>query len=238
MLKKITVLLMVIYLTGCTTLSNSIKQEDLSRIDKIGIVSLVDDKIAYNYVGITIFNNENNLYPIDNWQLDQAIAETIEKTINESSTIPTTVVTTKGEWLATLYDTDGNYHFDIKKAKPLLDSIAKESGHRFLIVAHRDYMQFEGNVPVGVQGVGIRKRIGSDLVGAYAILEVKLIDTVTGKVLARGLTPAREQDSSLTWLEPFSAQSNTEQEKVKSKLKFMATDWVKRMSRSLVVPQQ
>lgn len=235
-IKRAIGLCLAVVLSACTTLSDSIKQEDLNAIDKIGIVSLVDDKVAYNYVGITIFNNEHNLYHAEQWNIDQTLGEELEKGIKERSDISTVVIPAQKQWLNSLYDKDGNYHFEVKKALPVLRQIAKGTQVRYLAVIHRSYMQFDPNVTVNVQGLGVRRQIGSDLIGAYAILEAKLIDTDTGRILSRMFTPARDETSGLPWKESFENLSEDEKVRIKVRLQKMAVEWMPALSRALVVP--
>lgn len=237
MLKNLLLLVSLIMISGCQSLMTNIKKEDLGAIDKIGIVSFVGDKIAYNYVGATIFGNENYFVQVDDWEIDLAIANELEKGINARSDIPTKVIKTRSEWLEPIFDGSDNYAFSIKKQLPMLQKIAADNQVKYLTIVYRTSAQFD-KTPTHVQGIGFRKHFSSDKIGAYALLELQLIDVTTGRVLSRIETPRKEFDTSFIWHNEKSDLSDSDQKFNEENLKKMTLEWLPLMSGVLVSPGQ
>ncbi|APW43112.1 hypothetical protein RS694_11625 [Rhodoferax saidenbachensis] len=62
-LKYLLVLLVATLATGCST-TTTLKPEQTSRIQKVGVISLLPDTLIYQKIGITVFNNERVEKPV------------------------------------------------------------------------------------------------------------------------------------------------------------------------------
>ena len=73
----------------CTTSTNAmiidqITKSELDKMSRIGVLSLLGNKIELNHVGMLIFNNKLSYQDVD-WQIDQFVEELVKKDISDNT---------------------------------------------------------------------------------------------------------------------------------------------------------
>jgi|TARA_Y100001968_G_scaffold36090_1_gene27700 hypothetical protein len=231
--------LLIVVLAGCETFGDRITEEQLAAIDKVAVVSLIDDQIAYSYVGVTIFNNENNLYPFPGLGIDNYITTTMTEALSRVN--PRVKVLPVDADFATYRAAYKNEELiaslDNKKFISLFASQASQMGLRYVVVASRDSIQFD-QTPVNVNGFGLRKHVASDDVGAFVLIKFELIDLVTQKVLAKARVFERDYASEFAWLEPFANNDEAFKTSMRDYIYQAIDGWTKSVSSTLLMSQK
>ncbi len=238
-MRSILVIIFTVILAGCETFGDYATKEQLSKIDKIGIASLVGSKISYNYVGLTIFNNQDNLYEIENWDIDKYIVnETQNKLKEANSNIDYLPVTISNDSIASFYKKPETlYELNQSTAVSKLKEIGTKQGFSYAIIASRDNIQFESQVPVDANGLGLRKQFGHDQVGSFVHIKFQLFDLNTGQQLSKMRVFERNRESDLTWLEPYSKNSDLTKARFIEYAKSSINNWLPAVTRTLVTAQ-
>jgi hypothetical protein len=207
-MKYIISVLLIVFLSGCETLATRVTDEQLSTIDKVGLVSLIGDQISYSYVGLTAFNNKDTLYPFDGLEVDNYISTEISKALRRAN--PKVEIIPMGVELDELKSSYANEKYlaslDINKFINQISGKASQAQIRYVVVASRDFIQFD-EAPVTVNGFGLRKRIGRDDVGSFVLIKFQLIDLLTKKELSKSRVFERDRNSDFEWKKPFNENS-------------------------------
>ena len=226
-------------LSGCETFGERITDEQLAGIDKVGVVSIIDDQIAYNYVGVTVFNNENNLYPFPNLDIDNYVTSTMTSALSRVN--PRVRVAPVDVDFATYRGAYKNEEaiaaLDITQFSRLFAAKAQEMALKYVIVASRDSVQFD-QAPVSVNGFGLRKHVANDNVGAFVLIKFELIDLATQKVLAKARVFERDANSEFAWLEPFADNNAAFKVSMKDYIYEAIEGWTTSVSSTLLMSQK
>jgi hypothetical protein len=234
-MKFIISIFLIIALSGCETFGTKITEEQLSKIDKVALVSLIGDQIAYNYVGVTAFNNKNTLYPFPDINIDKYITTKISHALKRAN--PRVDIVRLDNDFDTLMDSYSSREsitsFDMDRFIAKITDEALGKGINYIIVASRDNIQFD-EAPVAVHGFGLRKRVGRDVIGSFVLVKFQLIDISTKKELAKARVFERDRESKFQWKEPYDANSESVKEKLKSYIYKSIDDWSKGVASLLI----
>jgi len=80
----ITLACLCILLAGCSTTAAPAKPEEISSISKIGIASIVGDRIEYMRIGITVFTNSTTSGDTSSWGIDDFVLGELETQLPSS----------------------------------------------------------------------------------------------------------------------------------------------------------
>lgn len=228
-------ILIIIILSGCETFGTMITDEQLADINKVGFVSLIDDKISYNYVGVTIFNNKDTLYSFSGLNIDDYIITNISSALRRANpkveVIPVNV--DFDEYKAAYENQELISSLDVNSFSSLFSGRATELGLKYVIVASRDSIQFD-EAPVEVNGFGLRKRSGQEKVGSFVLIKFQLIDITTQKEIAKARVFERERESDFEWLEPFDKNDDSYKDAVKKYIYQSIRDWSRSVAYILI----
>lgn len=238
-MRKIQIILFTVILSGCETLGNYASREELSKINRAAVVSVVGSKISYNYVGLTIFNNKDSLYDLDGWDIDKYILDSVPEKLKE--------VNPKIEYLPILVD-----HEFIKSAYKNADlmhslnelvilsklrEMGRKQGFSHAIVASRDSMQLD-DTTVEVNGLGLRKIIGKARIGSFVLIKFQLFDLTTGQELSMMRVFQKDRESDFVWLKPYSQNSPATKDKFIQYAKASIDRWLPAVTKSLVTAEE
>jgi hypothetical protein len=70
--------------TGCAVLPDEAPQGELKSSRGVGVVSLVADRLWFDYVGMTVFENSERQEPIREWGLDDRIEQATRETLTRA----------------------------------------------------------------------------------------------------------------------------------------------------------
>lgn len=73
-----------VLLAGCSTTAAPAKPEEISGISKIGIASIVGDRIEYMRIGITVFTNSTTSGDTSSWGIDEFVLDELDKQLPSS----------------------------------------------------------------------------------------------------------------------------------------------------------
>jgi len=235
-MKFIISLFLMIVLSGCESFGKKITEEQLSKIDKVALVSLIDDQITYNSVGFTILDKKNTLYPFLGVNIDKYITTEISHALKRAN--PRVDVVSLDYDFDTLMDSYSNRKsltsFDIDRFIAKITDEALAKGINYVIVASRDDFYFEESAFTVVHGFGLRKKVNQDIVGSFVLVKFQLIDISTKKELAKARIYEIDRESELQWSEPFDTNSESFKEKLKLYIYTSIDDWSKRVAALLI----
>lgn len=226
---------LILVLSGCETFGTRITDEQLTYIDKVGLVSLIDDQISYSYVGITVFNNKDTLYPFVGLNIDDYIVTNISSALRRANPrveiIPIDV--DFDEYRAAYTHAESIASLDVDSFVSLISEKASSLGLKYVIVASRDSIQFD-EAPVSVNGFGLRKRIGQGKVGSFVLIKFQLVDLASKQVLAKARAFERDRESNFEWLEPFDENDDSQKSILKTYVYQSIDDWSRSVASTLI----
>lgn len=225
----------IIALSGCETMGTQITDDKLTGINKVGLISLIDDKISYNYVGFTAFNNKNTLYPFSGLNIDDYIHKNLSSALRRANprveVIPLNANFDKYKAAYRLQESISS--FDLNSFANLALEQTSGLGLKYVIVASRDSIQFD-EIPVGVNGFGLRKRVGQEKIGSFVLIKFQLIDIATRQELAKARVFERDSESNFEWLEPFDKNKDSEKTALKKYVYESIDTWSKNVASTLI----
>lgn len=226
---------LILFLAGCESFGSRITDERLINIDKVGVVSLLDDQVSYNYVGVTIFNNKDTLYPFAGLGIDDYVVTHISSALQRANPkVEVVPVQVDFETFRSAYTNQQSIAgLKVQRFAHLFSEKAAELGLRHIIVASRDYVQFD-ETPVMVNGFGLRKRIWQDEVGSFVLIKFQLIDLSDWEELATTRIFERHKDSDFKWQEPFDQNGHSEKNRLKTYVYQTIDNWSRRIASALI----
>lgn len=234
-MRVIVVAFLVFVLSGCETFGTRIADEQLAGINKVGLVSLVDDRVSYNYVGLTVFNNKDTLYPFPGLNIDDYIITNISSALRRANprveVIPIDV--DFDEYKAAYMHQESIGALDVNRFAELISQKASDLGLAHVIVASRDSIQFD-EAPVGVNGFGLRKRVGQEEIGSFVLIKFQLIDLSSRLEIAKARAFERDRESDFEWLEPFDKNDESQKSALKKYIYQSIDDWSKIVASTLI----
>ncbi len=222
-------------LAGCETFGTSITDEQLTKVNKVGLVSLVDDQISYNHVALTAFGNRDTLYPFPALDIDTHITDSLSSALRRANpkvdVIPIKV--DFQQFRAAYKRQESLASLDTNRFISLISAQASSLGLQHIIVASRDSIQFD-QAPIAVNGIGLRTRSGQDAVGSFVLIKLQLLDVLTKQEIAKARVFERNRDSAFSWLEPFDKNTTAQKSKLKDYFYESITEWSKRAAATLI----
>ncbi|WP_281556397.1 hypothetical protein [Thalassomonas sp. RHCl1] len=212
-MNKVIIAILIWGLAGCATYNVQITDEQLKSVKKLGIVSLVGSDISYSYVGVTVFNNENKLFNFPELDIDNHIINEMKTELpSANNKVEIVPIPVERSLLASSYRNPENLSgFDLKRFVNNMTEKTKGNDLSHILVISRDFIQFD-EVPVKINGIGLRKHVFKDDIGAFIFLKFQLIDVKTKKEVSNSFILKKEEESPFPWLQPF--EKNT----IKTKL--------------------
>lgn len=234
-MRLLVVTIILAFLAGCETFGSKIDEQKLQSIDKVALVSLIDDQISYNYVGLTVFNNKDNLYSFSGLKIDEYIQSKLSVSLERANPrVKVYPVTVDFDEYRSSYENPKHIaSLNVDKFISKFSKVADQRGFRYVIVASRDSIQFD-QTPVGVNGVGLRKKIGNSTIGSFVLIKFQLLDLKTSEVLAKARVFERHRESKFPWLEPFEKNSEEFKESFKKYIYSSIDEWSKSVSAILI----
>ncbi len=78
-MKKLLCLISILYaLQGCCITPSPVSVQDLQRVNRIGVISLIGDKVGMKLAGTTAFTNKNYYRKIEGLNIDEQIRKTVK----------------------------------------------------------------------------------------------------------------------------------------------------------------
>lgn len=225
----LTLLSAVVVLAGCTLAATPLKNDQINKIDKIGIVSFVGNEFSYAYLGFTVFGNYENLIEQEYIDFDDEVTRTltsaIETTLNNPKKIEVVDVEFDRAAMLASYKENGEYKkFTIESVANELAQIAQANGVNYLLVVTRGYNAI-ANGAGAMGGIGISRTSAMDegQLTIHNYLDYKLFDASTLSTPSFFSTAAmnfgQKRDIQFPWKEPLTEYSDSEREELLSMLK-------------------
>lgn len=220
-LKVVKILILVIFIGGCTLAATPLNNEKISLIDKVGIVSFIGDEFSYGYMGATVFNNTLHLYEQEFIDFDKEVTGILKRTVEEKLTdnpkpIKVIDVDFDKSKLISSYKQGQDYtEFNIESVADELTDIANEYNLKYLIVVTRGHNAI-ANGAGRTGGIGISRTMGmpEGRVILHNYLDYKLFEVDTRSTPSFFSTSAmnygQKRDVEFAWKEPLSEYSESE----------------------------
>ena len=174
------ILLCFVVITGCSAVK-PIPVEKISAINRIGVLSLLENKIRMQYVGLTVFNNFTEEIPVNEWGIDKYVIETFRDKINKGSQMKFISFNYEYEPFMKAYRTG----FSSKDVSKELAEIAQVNSLDALVFVKRSIFQDPVTHDKHVSGYGIFqrsiavvKRSALYLVAQATMYEVKTMEII------------------------------------------------------------
>ncbi|MFT2090201.1 hypothetical protein [Paraglaciecola sp. 2405UD69-4] len=218
--KIMTVTFIVIVLAGCTLAATPLNNEQITKIEKIGIVSFVGNEFSYANLGFTVFGNSENLVEQEYIDFDKEVTRVLKNTINTKLNNPKKIDVVDVEFdraaLLASYRQKGEYKkFKVDLAANELAQIAKENNVNYLLVVTRGYNAIDNGAGyMGGIGISRTSAMKEGQLTIHNYLDYKLFDASTLSAPSFFSTAAmnfgQKRDVQFLWKEPLTDYSETE----------------------------
>lgn len=174
---KIIVLIVATWLiSGCSTTRTNLNIDN----KRIGVDYRLngDRDLCHNYIGVTVFNNEQKKYPVKK-NLSKIISECYVKGIRETGNTPV-VITSSIDW--TNYMIESSWDGSIKlnaQGKEKIRNVSKERNLDYVLIAKDGIPKLESR---GCPGSSITTRL-SFIEGFTPAYVASIFDGVTGELV-------------------------------------------------------
>lgn len=219
----------VVVLAGCTLAATPLNNDQINKIEKIGIVSFVGNDFSYANLGFTVFSNSENLVEQEYIDFDEEVTRvlksTIEKKLNNPKKIDVVDVEFDKPALLASYKENGKYKkFQIELVADELAKIAKEHKLNYLLVVTRGYNAIENGAGfMGGIGISRTSTMKEGQLTIHNYLDYKLFDASTLTTPSFFSTAAmnfgQKRGVQFTWKEPLTDYSETERAELLSMIK-------------------
>lgn len=229
-LKRITTIIsMVIVLAGCTLAATPLNNDQISKIEKIGIVSFVGNEFSYANLGFTVFGNSENLVEQQYIDFDKEVTRVLKSTIDKKLNNPKKIDVVDVEFdrtaLLASYKENGKYKkFKIELVANRLAQIAKENNLNYLLVVTRGYNAIDNGAGyMGGIGISRTSAMKEGQLTIHNYLDYKLFDASTLTTPSFFSTAAmnfgQKRGIQFSWREPLTDYSETERVELISMIK-------------------
>jgi hypothetical protein len=210
------VIIAAAFLSGCATLSvnPSIKEEHFSSIERIGVVSFLDDTFHGIHIGTTIFNNKEYTQEIPEWKIGDKLVDFSVSHLSESTNYDVSGIDLTSEQRTSMLENGDSRN--VKYNEVL--SLCKEKGIDTVVI-------FRGvrydNTPFHKTPYGFfqRKAIGVNYRNIYSLFVMEVYDVQLGKEIGwHWGYPNGAAETSIEWKPQFSEFSDDEKEIIKDRL--------------------
>ena len=172
-----------------TFASASAKDYDLSRIKRIGVISVVGDRLYQRRLGVTVFGNESENQDVADWGLDAVWEAKIKEEAAAFGDFEFIDLTVDKTPLLAAYPKDNAWPrqwrvLSVKKSAPYLLKIAAENNiDAIIVLGSFGYDVVEDRVAMEGLGMFHMKSLGGVSTVYHLISQLSLIDGATGKPL-------------------------------------------------------
>ena len=179
----------------------------------IGVVSAIGDSLVATKLGFTIFNNEQNKFPIEGWHIDDIVFGKIASALGKRTNVKRISVP-RGSF-AVLEQDHGPFYSSDQDVRAILHRITASTKCSQYIAVVKTNLQFKAGQRI--DGLGIQASGGQYF--AWALFTMELYDGRNLALIAKyppsiGVNflgvkrvPSREVDA--TWWPDSNAQQNT-----------------------------
>ena len=182
---------LAVLIAGCAAIPDKPAPEALSRIKRVGVVSLAVTEFNRHYTGFTVFGNEHETLDITSWGVDdeyeRQIAEAMGKLGRfEAVRIPGARKELSSYYAAsTAWDRDARWNAIESTVKNIA---SRERVDALVLVLRRESGDFLARTNQMIKGTGYYVRGLGDHTSVsvmHILAEAVLVDGVTGRPLAR-----------------------------------------------------
>jgi hypothetical protein len=215
MTRKLSIVVVFVFLFGCGHVAWKIKSENLQKIGKVGIISIVQEKIVLKKVGITAFNNLEREADVS-WGINSFITENITNQLKANSNINFVILQYPPVEFVNFYSSTTKYpyfDYDLNNIRDKLVSIAEQNSiDNILLISTSISSDIIGQTNQIIHGQGLYLRSLGPYkdVRLYVLAKMQLIDAKTIKPLAQRLLFTREKVQQFVWKERYSDYSDSE----------------------------
>lgn len=213
-MNKLAFVMLLLVLAGCETYNVKMTDEQLENVKKIGVISVVGSDISYNYVGATVFGNKNEIYDFQELSFDNYILREMQSELSTANNkVEIVSIPVDGSVLSGSYNKPESLSgFELGKFLENVEKVSSNHNLSHILVVRRDSIQFD-DAPVAINGIGLRKRINKNKIGAFIFIKFQLIDVLTKKEVSNTFILKKKKDSEFPWIQPF--EKNTKETKLR-----------------------
>jgi hypothetical protein len=186
---KLSLLVVVALFVGCATPLPTVPSETLSRLKRVGVVSVAANKFTRQYVGVTVFGNELEAKPISDWDINSNYEAQIAIAVESVLGANAIRANYSAEQFSHVNDVNGPW--DARAFMGPNWGAIEEASRNFCSANSLDALVVAGRIKTDdmfggtnqlVEGAGIYSRRDIDLLHVLSV--VGLIDCKSGKPLA------------------------------------------------------
>ncbi len=193
LLKPVALVVFIILIAGCATTGKKVQPETLSKIKKLGIISLAAHEFHIKYTGLTVFGNTHEKHNISFWKIDEEYEVQIQNALTRLGLFETIQVPYDPKEFYPVYSLTGPWNAPAFR-KPNWDAVEEilknfadnNSLDAIIMVIERETDDFLAGSNQQIRGVGFYVRGIGDYTAVSAlhlIAYIALIDGNTGKPL-------------------------------------------------------
>lgn len=181
------------FLTACGTTPRSVDQVDSRKIVRAGVVSVLAHEFNWQYVGLTVFNNEYQTSNIQEWSLDADYEEHVRSALKKLKGIDAPDVTIPRHSFLKLYEYKTNSSINYFShswesiSKPAMDLCSSSGLDHLFVIASNQARDSLGGTNQTLTGVGMYSR-GLPPIGTksflYVSAKIALLDCRNGSLIA------------------------------------------------------
>lgn len=172
-----------------TYASASAKDYDLSKIKRVGVISVVGDRLYQRQLGVTVFGNKSEYQDVADWGLDAVWETKIKEAAAAFGDFEYIDLTVDKALLLAAYPKDNAWPrqwraLSVKKMAPYLMEIAAANNvDAVIVLGSFGYDVVEDRVAMEGLGMFHMKSLGGVSTVYHLISQLSLIDAATGKPL-------------------------------------------------------
>lgn len=169
--------------------SASAKDYDFSKIKRVGVISVVGDRLYQRQLGVTVFGNKSEYQDVTDWELDSAWETKIKEEAGAFGDFEFVDLTVDKSLLLAAYPKDNAWPrqlraLSVKKSAPYLMEVAAANDvDAIIVLGSFGYDVVEDRVAMEGLGVFHMKSLGGISTVYHLIAQLSLIDAATGKPL-------------------------------------------------------
>ncbi|MDP2124187.1 MAG: hypothetical protein Q8J92_07380 [Parvibaculum sp.] len=172
----ITLVCLCVLLAGCTTTAAPAKPEEIKRISRIGIASIVGDRIEYMRIGITAFTNSTTSGDTSGWGIDEFVLGELE------TQLPSSYNTVRVNMDRSAYEASTAKTVHIQENIREAITPGNEDVDAYLVLVPTYSHDFISGSYNRMHGLGIFRRQGYGI-RVYAICDLILLDAQSFELL-------------------------------------------------------
>jgi len=116
---RILLLSTILLLSACSTMRRPVSQEDVSKINKIGVASTLGSTLHGISIGTTVFNNSSFNAPVPEWQIDKYMVTHAIKDLTRGTRYKSVVALNLDVNANDMWDNNGKSLWDAARAQGL-----------------------------------------------------------------------------------------------------------------------